>query len=72
MLSVLLECSNLGSNIIAVPGHSYSAHTLELSCVHVILHNMIINDECDACLDETYEIDDSIVGPMIYYNAPRA
>jgi hypothetical protein len=35
----------------------------------VILHNMIIDDERDADLDETYETVDSTVGPSIYYNA---
>jgi hypothetical protein len=57
-------------NIIAVPGRSYSQHTLDLimrACV--ILHNMTIDDERDADLDETI---DSIVGPSIYYNATRA
>jgi hypothetical protein len=57
-------------NIIAVPGRSYSQHTLGLimrACV--ILHNMIVDDECDADLDETYEIVDSTVGQWIYYNA---
>ena len=57
-------------NIIAVPGRSYSQRTLVLimrACV--ILHNMIIDDERDADLDETYETVDSTVGPSIYYNA---
>jgi hypothetical protein len=57
-------------NIIAVPGRSYSQRTLGLimrACV--ILHNMIIDDERDADLDETYETVDSTVGPSIYYNA---
>ena len=35
----------------------------------VILHNMIIDDERDADLDETYETVDSTVGPSIYCNA---
>jgi hypothetical protein len=35
----------------------------------VILHNMIVDDERDADLDETYEIVDSTVGQWIYYNA---
>jgi hypothetical protein len=30
---------------------------------------MIIDDERDADLDETYETTDSTVGPLIYYNA---
>jgi hypothetical protein len=35
----------------------------------VILHNMIIDDERDADLDETYETVDYTVGPSIYYSA---
>ena len=60
-------------NIIAVPGRSYSKRTLGLimrACV--ILHNMIIDDERDADLDETHETVDSTVGPSIYYNTTRA
>jgi hypothetical protein len=58
-------------NIIAVPGRSYSQRTLGLimrACF--ILHNMTINDECDADLDGTYETIDSTVGLAIYYNTP--
>jgi hypothetical protein len=61
------------SNIIAVPGHSYSQHTFGwIMCACVILHNMIIDDECDANLDETYETVDSTASPTIYYNAPTS
>jgi hypothetical protein len=38
-------------------------------CACVILHKMIIDDERDTDLDETYETVDSTVGPLVYYNA---
>ncbi|XP_051219997.1 uncharacterized protein [Lolium perenne] len=58
-------------NILAVPGRSYSRHTLGLimrACV--ILHNMIIDDERDINLEDIYETVDSNVGPAIHNNAP--
>jgi hypothetical protein len=38
----------------------------------VILHNMIIDDDRDADLDETYKTVDSTIGPLSYYNATLA
>jgi hypothetical protein len=35
----------------------------------IILHNMVINDECDDSFDENYHIFTSVVRSVINYNA---
>jgi hypothetical protein len=60
-------------NILAIPGRSYSQHTLGLimhACI--ILHNMIINDERDGGYDENYHTITFIVAPAVNYEAPAS
>jgi hypothetical protein len=60
-------------NILAIPGRSYSQHTLGLimhACI--ILHNMIINDERDGGYNENYHTVTFIVAPTVNYEAPAS
>jgi hypothetical protein len=57
-------------NILA-PDQSYSQGTLGLimrSCI--ILHNMIIYDECEGYFNENYHTITFVIAPLINYEAP--
>jgi hypothetical protein len=60
-------------NILAIPGWSYSQHTLDLIMrVCIILHNMIINDERDGGYDDNYHTVTFVIAPPVTYEAPAS